>query len=397
MAYTRMIRHYYRKEAPLPGDLDAVCHAIGARSTEQKAAVATVLRDFFVLHDDGLYHQDKCDAVLAAYHAGQPERDAKKNNEELRIKNHRKERSDLFRILNGAGLHLPYNCAIADLRAAVNDVKNRTVKEAPRPTVESYVDGHGEPDDSYKSAPSYMPGVTGNVAGALQVDPGFPSENGQPATPVTAPATAPATPATATHPPFPTPHYPVEDPSDPPLAGGVPSAPAPAAKARPARKTATDKPVPITGAAWDSYAAAFTRRYGVPPERNQVVNGQLATLARSVSQEELPLVIAFYVQHKTARLYLEHHHPINLFVRDYHGIRTHWAQVTQGVAGAGAAPASAAPTARATRVARFAGHAAAGAQDMPPEPPLTGPAIAAVRTRGADITEVEYRDVPPKP
>jgi uncharacterized protein YdaU (DUF1376 family) len=54
---------------------------------EEKEAVEAVLTEFFVLGDDG-WRNSRCDADIAAYQAG-ARREAKKANEETRLKRHR--------------------------------------------------------------------------------------------------------------------------------------------------------------------------------------------------------------------------------------------------------------------------------------------------------------------
>lgn len=66
MAYTRMLRLYYRKEAALPVDIAAVCRLVRATTKEERKAVETVLHEFFVLQSDG-WHQARCDAEVEAY------------------------------------------------------------------------------------------------------------------------------------------------------------------------------------------------------------------------------------------------------------------------------------------------------------------------------------------
>ena len=65
-AYSRLIRKYYASEKPIPVDIAAAQRLVGARSKEERAAVETVLNEFFVLRDDG-WHQDRCDAEIARY------------------------------------------------------------------------------------------------------------------------------------------------------------------------------------------------------------------------------------------------------------------------------------------------------------------------------------------
>jgi uncharacterized protein YdaU (DUF1376 family) len=114
-AYSRMIRKYYATEKPLPNDLKLVQRLVGARTKDEKSAVQTVLEEFFYLNDDG-WHQKRCDAVIAAFQDGEPEREIKKANEETRLKRHREERSRLFSLLNQAGQHAPWNLPIGELR-----------------------------------------------------------------------------------------------------------------------------------------------------------------------------------------------------------------------------------------------------------------------------------------
>lgn len=133
-----------------------------------------------------------------------------------------------------------------------------------------------------------------------------------------------------------------------------------------------------TSAAWRAYAAEFKNRYGIAPERNKQTNGQLANLLGKVSKEDVPNVIAFYVGHMTSRYYLERRHPIDTFCRDYHGIRTQWAQQREGFS---APPPPAPESHRAQRMAGFAGHAAAGASPSI-RPPISG-----------ELAEVENCDV----
>lgn len=160
-AYSRMIRKYYSTEKPLPADLKQVQRLIGARTREEKSAVATVLEEFFFLDRDG-WHNARCDAEIEKFVAGEPEREVKKANEENRVKRHREERSALFKALTDAGLHAPWNIGMVELRAMVERLK---------------------PSEPVTPPVTQQP---------LQVQ-----------SPVTPPATAPATPATATQYPVP--------------------------------------------------------------------------------------------------------------------------------------------------------------------------------------------------
>ena len=65
-AYHRLLRLYYRDEAPLPGDIAACQRLAGARTKEERAAIETVLREFFDLRDDG-WHQTRADDEIKVY------------------------------------------------------------------------------------------------------------------------------------------------------------------------------------------------------------------------------------------------------------------------------------------------------------------------------------------
>lgn len=66
MAYTRLIRLYYRKELPIPSDEAVACRLVRAATKEQKTAVVAVLAEFFRLEADG-WHQKRCDFDVARY------------------------------------------------------------------------------------------------------------------------------------------------------------------------------------------------------------------------------------------------------------------------------------------------------------------------------------------
>lgn len=148
--YSRLIRRYYLQEGPMPADWKQTARLVGARTQDELDAVEAVLGEFFTLEGDG-YHQKRCDEVLAAFIAGEPERNAKKSNEDARLARHREERSNLFAELNALGQHAAWNIGMNELRMLV---------------------------ERYRNAPA------------------------------TQPATAPATPATATQSPIPSNHIP---------------------------------------------------------------------------------------------------------------------------------------------------------------------------------------------
>jgi len=65
-AYRRLLDRYYQDEKPLPADLVAVSRLAGARTKEERQAVANVLAEFFKLQDDG-YHQSRADREIETY------------------------------------------------------------------------------------------------------------------------------------------------------------------------------------------------------------------------------------------------------------------------------------------------------------------------------------------
>ena len=168
-AYRRLMCLYYRTERPIPTDINNACRLVRAQARDQRAAVEAVLREFFELRDDG-WHQQRCDDEIAEYRAGEPEREARKTNESLRVQRHREERAALFGRLNAAGQHAAWNASIAQLRDMVKRI-----------------------DEQASNAPATP-------------------ETPKPATPVTEtvtpPVTAPVTPATATQYPPPNTHLP---------------------------------------------------------------------------------------------------------------------------------------------------------------------------------------------
>ena len=66
MAYTRLLRVYYRLEKPIPTDLKATFRLLRALTKTQRQAVERVLREFFELQDDG-WHNKRADEEIIAY------------------------------------------------------------------------------------------------------------------------------------------------------------------------------------------------------------------------------------------------------------------------------------------------------------------------------------------
>jgi len=66
--YRDMIDWYYDAEKPLPLDIAKLCRELGARTEDEKAAVAELL-DFKFTKTDAGYVHERCVAEIAAYHA----------------------------------------------------------------------------------------------------------------------------------------------------------------------------------------------------------------------------------------------------------------------------------------------------------------------------------------
>lgn len=126
----------------------------------------------------------------------------------------------------------------------------------------------------------------------------------------------------------------------PPAPTPVPT-PAPTPKPRAAKPPKEPKEPPPTNATWESYAAAYERRYHVNPVRNATQNGLLAQLVNRLGQDEAPKVAAFYLS-----LGGYPDHKLSLLLRDCEGIRTRWATGNKVVQ-------EFTPTARAQRAGEF--------------------------------------------
>jgi uncharacterized protein YdaU (DUF1376 family) len=66
--YSRLIDQYYSREKPLPADVSVCCKLARANSKDERAAVAFVLGEYFVLGPEG-YGQKRCDEEVSAYAA----------------------------------------------------------------------------------------------------------------------------------------------------------------------------------------------------------------------------------------------------------------------------------------------------------------------------------------
>jgi len=131
--YWRLLRLYYRDEAPLPADVGQVARAAGCRTPEEREAVETILREFFELQADG-WHQSRCDEELVKYRERMVESDAKREHEADRQRRHREERSALFAKLREFGIVLQYDTPTQQLRTELSRVTGALQAQASRVT-----------------------------------------------------------------------------------------------------------------------------------------------------------------------------------------------------------------------------------------------------------------------
>jgi uncharacterized protein YdaU (DUF1376 family) len=114
-AYRRLLDQYYKREAPIPADLNEACRLARATNSSQKKAVQVVLKEFFALQEDG-WHQKRCDEEVAAAVESGDEREARLENERERQRRHREERKDLFSKLREMDVSPPYDTKTETLR-----------------------------------------------------------------------------------------------------------------------------------------------------------------------------------------------------------------------------------------------------------------------------------------
>lgn len=118
-AYTLLMDRYYSTERGIPSE--QVYRVALARSKDEKAAVDSVLSEFFTLND-GVWVKGRIEEEIERYLSGEPEREAKKANEKNRLSKHRDERAALFKQLTNAGQHAVWNIGIIELRERVKNI-----------------------------------------------------------------------------------------------------------------------------------------------------------------------------------------------------------------------------------------------------------------------------------
>ena len=122
-AYRLLLDRYYGTEAGIPAD--QVHRVARARSREEKAAVDAVLMEFFILHD-GIWINNRAEREIAKYLENAPRMQEKRENEKERQKRARDKRKAMFKQLNDAGIHMPWNASTEQLQTQLNMMQSRT-------------------------------------------------------------------------------------------------------------------------------------------------------------------------------------------------------------------------------------------------------------------------------
>lgn len=130
--YTRLMDVYYTREGAIPAA--EVARLIGARSKDERQALAAVLSEFFELDEDG-YHQHRCDEEIERYRSTQPERDAKRENERERQRRARERRKVLFDLLREHGIVPAFDTPMAELQRMSAPFQTRDVTPPVTPQV----------------------------------------------------------------------------------------------------------------------------------------------------------------------------------------------------------------------------------------------------------------------
>lgn len=75
---------------------------------------------------------------------------------------------------------------------------------------------------------------------------------------------------------------------------------------------------------WNAYAAAYRRRYGILPESNAKVRGQVAQFVKLVGAEKAVALAAYFPTHN-GRWFVQCRHEFGLLLKSYQQIATDWA------------------------------------------------------------------------
>jgi uncharacterized protein YdaU (DUF1376 family) len=123
-AYTLLLDRYYASEQGIR--VDQVHRITRARTREERAATDAVLREFFTL-TDGVWRQARADDVIADYHEGDGDREAKRENAKERQRRARVRRKELFDALREVGVVPAWDTATGELQAILSRAKSQPV------------------------------------------------------------------------------------------------------------------------------------------------------------------------------------------------------------------------------------------------------------------------------
>jgi len=160
--YTRLLDVYYTREGAIPAEQSA--RLVGARSKEEKAALDSVLAEFFTSTPEG-WRQKRCDEEIAMYTASEGEREQKQAHETERMRRYRERRKEMFATLRERGIIPKWDIAMDELQRIFNasetdlqreQVDNRTCSVTATHTHTQYKK-NAEPDGSHENAAPQKP------------------------------------------------------------------------------------------------------------------------------------------------------------------------------------------------------------------------------------------------
>lgn len=117
--YSLLLDRYYGSEKPLPGDVKAVQRLVGARTAGERAAVQTILEEFFVLTGDG-WRNKRCDEEIERFRETEGESEERKRHETERKRRYRQRRSELFEALRERGVVPAFDTSLPELEAMLS-------------------------------------------------------------------------------------------------------------------------------------------------------------------------------------------------------------------------------------------------------------------------------------
>ncbi len=166
-AYTLLLDRYYTTEHGIPADqAHRICRA---RTRDEKAAVDTVLAEFFTLAD-GVLVNSRAEREIAEYAEAAPDREAKKEHARERQRRTRERRKQLFEALRGHGIVPEYDTATTELQAMVSRVTSRHVT----PPVTRDATATQTPDTSNQEIPIHLRPTVGGSGSPQSVAPPTP-------------------------------------------------------------------------------------------------------------------------------------------------------------------------------------------------------------------------------